>query len=208
MFDPGRRSGERAARVSMALLRITTAVKKVTLADSAALGLTPVQAQTLLFVRHTKSFMASMRRLAESLGTTQATAAGVVRALEERGLVARAPDERDRRVTLLRLTSSGARLCDRLEDWAGDLARSVERLDDATFDQLERGLGAVVAALRDAGLIVVSEPCRGCVHFEEDARPGAREPHRCALIDRHLSEADSRKDCPDHSPVASVAGSA
>lgn len=205
MFDPRQRSSDRSARVSMALLRITTAVKKLTLADSAPLGLTPVQAQTLLFVRHTKSFMASMRRLAETLGTTQATAAGVVRALEERGLVTRAADERDGRVTLLRLTPAGARLCDRLDDWAGDLSRSIERLDAATFDQLERGLAAVVAGLRDAGLIVVSEPCRGCVHFRENARPGAREPHHCDLIDRYLSETDSQKECPDHTPSSALA---
>lgn len=190
----------------MALLRITTAVKKVTLAESAGLGLTPVQAQTLLFVRNTKRFMASMRRLADTLGTTQATTTGVVRGLEQRGLLTRVPDERDGRVTLLHLTPAGETLCDRLEDWAGDLTRSIERLDAATFDQLERGLAAVVAGLRDAGLIVVSEPCRGCVHFQENASPGAREPHRCALVGRYLSETDAAKDCPDHTPVGATHG--
>jgi DNA-binding MarR family transcriptional regulator len=186
----------------MTLLRLAGAVKRLTLADSQAAGLTPVQAQTLLFARHTKRFLASVGNLAAALGTTHATAVGVVNGLVARGLLEKQPDETDRRVTLLRLTPAGEQVCANLEGWAGALEASLAGLAPEELAALERGLGAVVHSLRSRGMLVVAEPCRGCVHFRPDARPGAAEPHRCALIDRYLGEDETRRECPDFVPVA------
>ncbi|GBC87147.1 hypothetical protein HRbin12_01149 [bacterium HR12] len=57
-------------------------------------------------------------------------------------------------------------------------------------------------ALRRAGALVVAAPCAGCVHFRPNAAPGTRAPHQCALIERYLSEAESRMLCPEHTPAA------
>ncbi len=59
-------------------------------------------------------------------------------------------------------------------------------------------MAALVDAAQRAGLVVVSAPCAGCVHFRPDAFPGSDRPHRCALIDRALSDAESKMDCPEH----------
>jgi DNA-binding MarR family transcriptional regulator len=188
--------------VTITLLRVAGAIKQITQAESGAEGLTPVQAQALLFVRHTKSFAASVGNLAAALGTTHATAVGVVNGLITHGWLRRKPSPRDRRVSLLSLTPEGETACDRLEGRAGALEEAVQMLSPETIQALERGLGAVVHGLREAGHLQVAEPCRGCRHFHENAAPAAPEPHRCNLIDTYLSEPESRRDCPDFAPPA------
>jgi DNA-binding MarR family transcriptional regulator len=101
IYDPEQRRTSPAARVGMAILRMSQATKKLSLAEAEGEGLTPVQAQTLLFVRYTKPFLTSVGRLAAALGTTHVTALGVVNGLTRRGLLKKEPSELDRRVTLL-----------------------------------------------------------------------------------------------------------
>jgi DNA-binding MarR family transcriptional regulator len=181
----------------MTLLRLAGAVKHLTLADSQGAGLTPVQAQTLLFTRHTKRLMTSVGNLAAALGTTHVSAVGVINGLVARGLLAKEASVADRRVTLLRLTPAGEQVCDTLDRWAGALEASLAALPPGDLAALERTLGAVVHSLRSLGVLVVAEPCRGCVHFRPDAQPGRPEPHHCALIDAYLSEEETRRECPD-----------
>lgn len=187
-------------RLTMALLRIGQATRGVALKEARDAGLTPVQAQTLLFVKHTKSFATSVGQLARYLGATHASTVGVVDGLAAAGLLVRAQDERDRRVSLLRLTPAGEEACACLERWGHTLAEALAGLSADERAALEKGLGGVVWSLRAAGHLVVAEPCRGCVYFRENAAPGEAEPHHCALIQRFLSEEEALKDCPDHRP--------
>lgn len=188
--------------LTRALLRIGQAVRSIGLAEAKEAGLTPVQAQTLLFVQQTKAFATTVGNLAHHLGATHATAVGIVDGLVARGLVRRAPDPRDGRATLLRLTGEGERAAARLAHWGHLLGEALAGQSAEERAALERGLGAVIWSLRAAGHLDLAEPCRGCVHFQENAAPGSDEPHRCALIQMHLSEAEALKFCPDHEPAA------
>lgn len=205
--DTGRVAGERGTRealrvddLTLALLRIGQAVRAAGLAEAREAGLTPVQAETLRFVRDTKSFATSVGRLARHLGATHASAVGVVDGLVAKGLLRRVPDPRDRRTTLLRLTDEGRRAADRLSRWGHLLGEALGGLGPDERRTLERGLGAVVWALRKAGYLEVAEPCRGCAHFRPDVAPGTPEPHRCALLEAFLSDDEARKYCPDFTP--------
>lgn len=206
IYDPEYRRESPSARVGMAILRMSQAVKRLSLTEVEGEGLTPVQAQTLLFVRHTKAFLTSIGRLAAALGTTHVTAVGVVNGLIRRNLLTKEPSPYDRRVTLLRLTPDGERICQNLDRFGHTLEEALGQLDEADLAALEEQLGALVWSLYAAGALQVSEPCRGCVHFRENAAPGSAEPHHCQLIQRFLTEADSRLDCPDHTPAPSTAG--
>ena len=44
--------------------------------------------------------------------------------------------------------------------------------------------------------------CHGCRHFRRNARPGAKQPHHCALLDAPLSAADSELICVEQAPAA------
>lgn len=202
LYDPQQRNATAAGRVGMALLRLSQAVKKLAAIEAEDAGLTPVQAQTLLFVHHTKPFLATVGRLAAALGATHVTAIGVIHGLERRGLLTTEQSRADRRVTLLRLTPAGMAACTGLERFGATLKAALDALDPDDLAALDRHLGALVWSLRAAGALQVAEPCRGCRHFQPDVAPGSPEPHRCALIDAYLSEAVSRLDCPDHTPAA------
>jgi len=197
VYDPLYRQDSRAARVGMTLLRLSQAVKTMTTSEASEVGLTPVQAQSLLFVRYTKPFLASVGRLAEALGVTHVTAIGVIDGLVGRGLIRKTTSPDDRRVTLLRLTDAGEELCQRLGSFGRSLERALSVLEPTELEMLERGLGALIWSLREAGVLHVAEPCRGCVHFEENAAPGTPEPHRCRLIQRFLNEHEVQLACPD-----------
>lgn len=187
--------------LTLALLRIGQATRTIALDEAREIGLTPVQAQTLLFIARTKSFATSIGNLAAHLGATHASTVGVVDALSARGLVTRQSGEYDRRVTLLRLTPAGEATHERLSRWGHALAESFTGLSAEERAMLERGLGGIIWSLRDAGHLTVAEPCRGCVHFGENAAPDTAEPHHCALLRRFLSEGETTKDCPEHTPA-------
>lgn len=152
-------------------------------------------------MRDTKSFATTVGNLAQHLGASHASTVGVVDGLVARGLLVRQPAPWDRRVTLLRLTPAGEEACRRLARWGHLLAEALAGLRDAERQALERGLGAVIWALRAAGYLQVAEPCRGCVHFQENAAPSSPEPHRCQLIQRFLSEEEVQRNCPDFTPA-------
>jgi DNA-binding MarR family transcriptional regulator len=185
-------------RLIRSLLLIGQATRTIGLTEAREVGLTPVQAQTLLFVKRTKSFATSVGNLANHLGASHASTVGVVDALVARGLVERHTGPRDRRVTLLRLTPAGEETCERLSRWGHLLAEALTGLSEEERAGLEHGLGGVVWSLRAAGHLDVAEPCFGCAYFEENARPDDPEPHRCSLFDGYLSQEQTLTDCPDH----------
>lgn len=197
MFHANERASNRAARVSMSLFRIAQAIKKITQADSDAIGLSPVQIQSLLFIYHTRQDMASVGHLADSIGTTHVTAVKIVNGLLEKGLVAKEKHPDDKRITTLRLTERGCELIDRLDRWGEKLQAALGGLPEDAMDNLEVGLGGIVHALRGEGYLVVAEPCRGCIHFRPNAG-SADQPHYCEMIRKYLTDEQSRKECPEH----------
>jgi len=193
-------------RLAMTFLRLGQAMRALIARESHGEGLTPAQAQALLFVRHTKSFATTIGNLALWLASSHASAVGVVDSLERRGLLTREVSDRDRRVTLLRLTPEGERVASVLARWGDALSEALAEMTPEDRRVFELGLGRVLWSLQEAGALFVAEPCRGCAYFRENALPGSHHPHRCALIDAYLSEEESRKLCPDHTPVANFSG--
>ena len=84
----------------------------------------------------------SQRRLAEHAVTDPMMTSQVLRALEQRGLLERAPDPADRRARALRVTPVGAELANRA-------VAAVEACDAAFFAALGPRLPAFVQALAD-----------------------------------------------------------
>lgn len=188
--------------VLTALLRLSRALESSLREGAGGLGLTPAQAEAVRFAGRVRPDMATVGQLARVLGVRHATAVGILEPLVERGLIERRPHPYDGRRRVLALTRSGRALLARLEKITAVLRESLEGLDRVALERLELGLGALVTGLQRAGALVVAAPCAGCVHFRPNAAPGTPAPHRCALIERYLSEAGSRMLCPEHTPAA------
>jgi DNA-binding MarR family transcriptional regulator len=195
-------SRDRTDGILASLLRLSRALEAALREGAGELGLTPAQAETLRFAGRIRPDMATVGQLARVLGVRHATAVGICEPLVERGLVERRPHPYDGRRRVLALTRRGRALLARLDRITAALRESLAGLDPASLEHLELGLGALVAGLRRTGALVVAAPCAGCVHFRPNAAPGTAAPHRCALIERYLLEAESRMLCPEHTPAA------
>lgn len=197
IFDPQYRKDNRAARVSMALFRMSQAIKKITQAESNALGFSPVQIQALLFIHYTRSDVATVGNFAHSIGTTHVTAVKIIEGLVKKGLMTKVQKPEDRRVTLLCLTSKGKETVSMLENWGHSLEETLRPISDEVLAKFELGLGAVISAMEKRGYLVVSEPCLGCIHFRPNTGD-ADTPHYCKLIEKYLSHESSLQACPEH----------
>lgn len=93
--------------------------------------------------------------LAKALDIRQSTASNLVRALVDRGLVATARSERDRRAVELRLLPPGTQLLAQTPGpFSGVLPVALEQLDEATLARLEADLSRIIELLgadEDAG---------------------------------------------------------
>jgi len=78
--------------------------------------LEPLEHQTLIQVCGAKGGPIRINELAERLDIVPAFASRLVRNLETEGLVTRGRSDSDRRVTLVRITTKGAQLLDRIND--------------------------------------------------------------------------------------------
>ncbi|MCM3627748.1 MarR family transcriptional regulator [Paenibacillus glycanilyticus] len=197
IYNPQHRNKDRAARVSMALLRLAQAIKTINQEESAEFELSPVQIQALLFVQHTREDMATVGNFTKMIGSSHVTAVKVLNGLASKGLIRKIPNPADRRVTRLTLTNNGELAASKLDQWGNTLGQIVETLEEAQLEQLETGLGAIISSLNRQGRLVVAEPCLGCVHFRPHAAEGP-SPHFCRLIQKYLTHEASLQECPEH----------
>ena len=131
-------------------------VKQVELAVRARLdeALRPFPVTTLQYTALTvleRRSDLSTAELARNAFVTDQSAADMVRALEERGLVLRVPDPGDRRRRVLRLTDAARELLDQVRDEVDEIeARMLSPLSPDEAEALHRYLATCRAALASA----------------------------------------------------------
>lgn len=199
-------TGERAAGIVTALLRLARAAEADEREALQPSGFTPAQAAALRFAARTRPDMATPGQLARLLGVRPATVVGILAPLVARGLIERRPHPFDGRQAVLALTAAGREAYARLERWQAGLMETLAALPAAELAAFEATLARIVAAEVAAGRLVVSAPCAGCVHFRPGEGSGAGTPHRCALIGRELSAAEAAMECPEHTPPLAAGG--
>jgi DNA-binding MarR family transcriptional regulator len=159
-------------------------------------GLTPTQMQIL-------SLLASrgpsrVTAIAESLGVSQPSATGSIKALESKGFVERRSDVHDGRAANLQLTRDG--------QTAHQTASASESPADAALAGLSLQeqeallvlLTKVIRGLQTQGAIVPQRTCVSCRYFRAHAHANARTPHHCDFVNAAIGSGDLRLDCGEH----------
>ncbi len=83
----------------------------------------------------------SQKEVADWMGITAATLTRMIDTLSERGLVKRNSDQRDRRQTLLTVTTSGKKQVEHYRERVeAQLVSKIAQLDTTTVDQLKTGI--------------------------------------------------------------------
>lgn len=158
-----------------------------------AAGLQPVHVQALEYLRRCNRYSNTPQALADYLGLTKGTVSQSLQLLERKGLIARLPDDTDRRVLRLALTGAG-------EAMIGDAGAPAE------WPAALAALPAEEAASAAATLARLLETmqrrrggqsfgtCYSCRHFRHE---GA-ETYRCGLTGEPLNADESRRICREH----------
>lgn len=187
------------SRIATGLHKIGLAMKQQAWQQANEEGLSATQGQILAALVAHGPLTGS--ELSERLGVTLPTISDSVRVLVDKKLVARSPDPRHPRATLLTPTKRGGELGARARSWPEFMAGALAEL---TADEQRAFFGGVVKmirALQDQGLVPTSGMCVTCTHFRPNVRVGAA-PHHCAFVDAPLASEQLRLDCPEHELAA------
>lgn len=121
--------------------------------QEAGSDLTPVQFAALDALRHAPGI--DQARLAEAIAKDRATIGAVVDRLEQKGLVARVENDKDRRARILRLTASGERTLRALRPIVESVQKEIlSGLSSTEYSQFLQLAAKVIAHTHDdiAGL--------------------------------------------------------
>jgi DNA-binding MarR family transcriptional regulator len=166
-------------------------------------GLSPLQVQVLVYLKHHPAQDRRVSQLAESFDLSKATVSEAITALEQKGYLKRKPSMQDARVSFLELTASGRELADDLESWADTFKSQLVELDYDKRLELTHTLMALIGHLQEAGIITVARMCRTCRFFQTDVQ-NHEAGHYCKLLAKPLAQHELRLDCPDYERLSDI----
>ena len=207
-FGPRRRAQDLPADLAMALFRVSQALNLMVRDAAGAQGLSPAQASALIFLRRGRPGVRNITGVAQRLGTTLATASGVVDALAAKGLVEKSRSAADNRVVRLALTSAGSEQAAQLEEMLEPLREVLAGLGPDEQRRLRELLARVINGLVARGIIRPYLICWQCRFFRPFAHPdNPAGPHHCAFMDAPLPAEHTYFECPDAEPVSELSNS-
>lgn len=196
VFD--RESEPIARRIAVGLSKIGLAMKQEAFSSAGGSGLSPTQAQILTMLASTGAPGARASDLATWLAVSLPTVSDSVRALVEKGLVAKQTDDSDRRAARLVLTDAGKKKAAVAAGWPDFLASAVDAMDSSEQEVFLAGLVKMIRTLQERGQIPIARMCATCTHFRPNAHDDARTPHHCAFVDAPMGDRHLRLDCNEH----------
>lgn len=147
-----------------------------------------VQLEALVYLSMANRYSDTPLGVADYLGVTKGTASQTIKALSERGLVEKVPDDEDGRILHCRLTP-GARRIVRDAYPVPSLSALPRHVEESATDALRE----TIAALQRANGLRTFGQCRTCRMFEMKSRGG-----RCGLTGEALSTSDQDLLCREH----------
>ena len=177
-----------------AIERLSSLLATEARSHASALGLKPVHLEILEYLGRCNRYSDTPAAVTEYLGSTKGTVSQSLQRLEEKKLLGKAADARDRRVVHLSLTPKGRRLVkdaplSQASDFLADLADD----ESAVF---ERVVGNLLAHLQRANGRKAFGQCATCRLFETLGADG----FRCGLTREPLTVADSELICREFEP--------
>ena len=163
------------------------------LARSGTSELNPAQWEALRFLARANRFSRTPAALADYLASTRGTVSQTLIALEQKGYVERRPSARDGRSIDVLPTRAGQKALE--QDPLLVLAREIEQSSGKHVGLLVETLRAILKAAIARNDGKAFGACHACKHFRKNSNGTAQSPHRCALLDEPLSDADSTAIC-------------
>jgi DNA-binding MarR family transcriptional regulator len=160
-------------------------------------GLLPVQWEALRYLDKANRFSKTAAAVTAYLGITKGTVSQTLKTLENKGLLKKRVDGKDRRINHLSLTAKGRRLLGR--DPLDTTIVAVNDLGDAAQRTLGKGLQTLLSVRLAAQDRKPFGQCRDCRYFARQHTEG--NPHYCQLLQEKLAESDSLAICHEQLPA-------
>lgn len=189
-------------RIATGLHKIGLAMKQQTWHEASKEGLSPTQGQILAALSLEGPLRGS--ELSRRLGVTLPTISDSVRALVDKGLVAKKPDPRHARASLIELTRAGRSRAQKARSWPEFLASAVSTLSDDEQAAFLSGLVKMIRTLQEKGQIPTNRMCVTCTSFRPNVHDGPL-PHHCALVDAPMAARHLRIECAEHEEAEDAA---
>ncbi|MBC7976978.1 MAG: winged helix-turn-helix transcriptional regulator [Myxococcales bacterium] len=187
-----------AQRIATGLHKVGLAMKQQAWHQANEHGLSATQGQILAAL--VSSAPLTGTELSARLGLTLPTISDSVAVLVDKNLVAKSPDPRHPRASLITLTPTGRALGVRARSWPEFLADAVGTLTPVEQEVFFTGIVKMIRSLQDQGLVPVTGMCVTCTHFQPNVRTG-EQPHHCGLVDAPIAIAQLRLDCVEQQPA-------
>jgi len=196
VFDPSEQHDDLDAKLVAGLERLGQALRSMLRAEALRHGLSPLQLQLLIQIRHHDRSDNRVTAMAERFDVRSPTISDAVGALVDKGLAERRPSASDGRVHELAPTHAGVALVARADGWAEDLRRTLDAHPPAAKLASYDLVTSLIAALFEQGVVSVARLCRTCRFLEVAPATGA--PFRCGLLQMDMHAEALRLDCPEH----------
>jgi DNA-binding MarR family transcriptional regulator len=174
------------------LERLCNLLRVQSRAAGAGLGLQPVQLQALRFLSACNRFSDHPQAVADYLGQTKGTVSQTIGVLEQKGLLTKLPDTKDRRVMHLRITEDGRRALARTSPSVA-LMGAAAALGPSDRASLEGALGSLLRAMQQENGLRTFGPCITC-RFNRETTVG----RLCGLTGELLAGDDLGAICREH----------
>jgi DNA-binding MarR family transcriptional regulator len=158
-------------------------------------GLNPAQREAIRYLARANRFSNSPAALARYLGATKGTISQTVKSLVQKGYLAKAERQGERRSIALHLTDKGAAALSS-DPWTA-LTGTVAYLKPRTQRRLARGLHRLLTEEIQRHGHVSFGTCATCRHF---AKGNEASPHSCRLFDEALTSTDTQLICAAFDP--------
>ncbi len=185
-------------RLADGLTRLAAVARQLDWQAAASAGLSPTQADILLFVSN-RPEGARLTAVAAHAGVRKATASDAVAALENKELLRKYADASDARAVTLKATPTGHEIA---QSWPRSFAPVVAGLTQTEQEMLLGLVIKMIRQLQQRHLIAPQRTCVTCRHFRENVSPGTDTPHFCAFVGAPMGDRHLRVDCAEYESAA------
>ena len=158
-------------------------------------GLQPVQFEALNYLSNCNRYSDTLMGVTEYLGQTKGTVSQTLKVLEKKGLIKKVPDQTDKRVAHMSLTTAGRKLVKDIR--SSTLIKSAsEHVDTKDAALLEKSLQVLLNSMQQANDFKTFGQCATCKH---NIKQSSTETI-CGLTKETLSRKEVELICREHEP--------
>lgn len=159
-------------------------------------GLSPIQIQLLIFIRHHSADKTTVSYLAQEFNFTKPTISDAIKILEQKKLIQKIIDKTDARSYTINLTATGKKIVLETENFANPLTAIISKSNNTDKLVLWENISNLIIRLNKQEIISIQRTCFNCKHYSIKNRNSF-----CNLLDLKLLTQDIRIDCREFEPA-------